>query len=314
MRNETLSLVAVLVAFSLQGCGKFFALKPAVQIAIGHACSTAADGVSEDEGLKDLAQTKGCDKLKEDKLKALGVEDCAQVLHTMIHAVMMTECANLTANSVQTECEPFTDDCPGAVDTSVKGWKPALLDISEDEQESEDKEGAEATLALVEKCHATSEDLAEEISDEAGKDCDETDETMEKMGMDAAKCKKFGRQAFTLFSTLRCVVFAMKHEETPESPDDVTEELLDKVVDEFAAGEKKKIDGGAGALSEDEVRLFETVIKGRKWQKVRKTSVAQIAVYGAAAAVALLAVIAVSMKRRNSQVVQLDEEMLMANE
>lgn len=222
---------------------------------------------------------------------------------------MMVECANFTGNTVQSECKDFTDDCLGAVDNAVKSWKPEHLKVPKTQSE-----GVEGMIALVEKCHAKCKDLASDSSDSIKQGCTRVDSSrMDHMGMDFAHCVKYSKQSFTAAMSLECVSYASKHEDAPKNPDDLTEALLDDMVKQFADHVRSK-HSSADKEIEEVMEEYQTFILGWKWQEMPKTSDTWIAVGGAATSAALLAMIAVGMRRRNSQVVQLDEEMLMADE
>merc|ERR1719401_2040026 len=113
--------VACVVAVGLQGC--LFADFPwAVKVAVGHACDNAADGVSEEEGLKAFGENEGCDGLNTDTLNELGVESCAEAMQGIIKDSVMFKCEADLAVALEEVCKEASAECKEKLESTMSEW------------------------------------------------------------------------------------------------------------------------------------------------------------------------------------------------
>jgi len=307
--------VACVVAVGLQGC--LFAKFPlAVKVAIGHACDEAADSVSEKEGLKDLAEKEGCDKLNADTLKKLGVENCEDTLTGLIKYTMTFQCEVSEAVELEDVCKEASNECKEKLDSTITEWKSQ--GIPEEQQEEEEKEGFEAILAIVDHCSTAATTFVGKESDTIEEVCKEEDSASDykTMGITEAQCPTYITGQLVDLHTIICTLSVLSAGDTPESSDDVTKEFITgKVDDYFAALEPDSAESDLAeadsATTARRIRLFQTVVKGKKWtgRLHQETVASKIAIFGAAATTALV-MAAIAVRRLSAKPSDQQEAML----
>ncbi len=326
MLSARAALIPALVALSLTLSGCFLSeYPPSVLITIGKQCDTKADATSDEVGLKDvLGGEEGCGSMNANRLTELGVDDCATVLHEVVHFMLGAECEFTTANSegVQASCggEFSADACPAAVESAVAAFQP----FSEDSMFSDlpnptEEEGVEETMALIQACHSAAENIQqeakfkEEMKDLCQKGEDGLDKgVMKAMGVKKKDCKQYIKDQSSEIGTIMCaMVTMMSFSSKPDfpGPQAVTKDELDAAVQEVVGGWVQSVtedDQGfieaiissaapmvESMMSQTDMtpqRLFSNLRRGR-WQRLRRArSFASIAAVSAACCVALLAV------------------------
>lgn len=309
-----LAPVACVVAVGLQGC--LFAEFPlAVKVAVGHACDAAADGVSEKEGLKDVAAAGGCADADATKLEELGVTSCADTLHGMLKFVLTFECEVKEASALEEVCKEASAECKEKLDSSIAEWKPEAIPDADSDKEKE--EGFEAVLSIIHHCSAGSTSFVQKESDAIAKVCSDEGSAAdyEAMGVGTAECPKYVTDQLVDLHTVVCVLAVLSSEDAPETPDAVTKDFITSNVDAYFAALPKDSADTAGSEADSattarRIRLFQSIVKGKKWpgRLQQETSASKVVIFGAAALAALLAV-AIGVRRRSAQQSTEHEEM-----
>lgn len=302
------ALVAGALAVLLQGC-IFAELPLPVKVAVGHQCDEVA-GAKGDEiasgdekGLKAIAAGQaGCGSSDAAKLEALGVSDCTEVLHNALQFILTTECENKEAELLLEDCKEVTEGCKTKLDSTLAEWVPESF--PDEEQEAEDKEGFEATLAIIGACGKAAEDAVNAEKDALAELCQgEKESEFEIMGVASDKCPEYVATELTEFHGTMCAVAVLLS--SPEDPEDVDKQWIDDNVAAYfetlkadtpeSLDEELKKDDPAKRL-----RLFQTAVLGKKWAG-RKSSLSKFAVFGGASLIALMALFAVGVRRRSKQ-------------
>jgi len=298
----------------LQGC--LFAEFPlAVKVAVGHACDAAADGVSEKEGLKDIAAGGGCADADSKKLEELGVASCADTVHSMLKFALTFECEVNQSSVLEKVCKEVGAECKQGLERNVEQWKPEA--IPGKDAEEEDAEGFEAVLAIVHHCKAGSTTFVEKESAKIEKVCTDDDSAAdyEAMGIEAAQCPTYVTDQLVDLHTVFCVLSVLSSDDAPETPDDVTKEFITGKVEAYfkslpADSAESELSEAGSESTVRRIRLFQSVAKGKKWPgRLQQESVAsKLVIFGAAALTALLTV-AIVVRRRSAQESAQHEEM-----
>lgn len=301
--------LVVLLGASLQGCS-FSQLPSSVQIALGHACGEKADEAVTDlvESEKTLGESQ-CKDLDEAKLTQYNV-DCEKVSKMIVGWAAEFECEVTVADQVLEQCETAGEDCKSGVDTGVKAWTLTKPDVSEGEQEEEEKEGFEALLGLIQECHKGSKDHFENPegdSDPIAEVCAaENKDDLAAMGIDESHCKEYRLKQMVDFVTMVCTGWAMSNPPEGHEGDDVSLEDLQTVVGNFFKLDENELEG-----SSDRLRLYaESAVKSKQWPKLQTWS-NKVAKFGGVSLAALAVLVIVGMKRRSRHVEVQDDQMLM---
>jgi len=275
-----LAPVFALLAFMLQGC-IFSDYKPAVRIAIGHACDDRADDFSDKVGLKEIEGAKACDDLDADKLKEFNVTDCDATLHSLAHFFFTVECEATVSGNITSKCktEDFKGaECKTALDEAVKSFAPFEEGESSDTEEST---GFEATLGLVTACATKVGEVVnspEVTGSMFENECKKTDDdAMTAMGVTKDNCKTYLKKQIHQVMAVACIITAFTRDDLPEKPDDVTQEWLTTAATDFADGLKEHWKSGDDAADlkvfdgyhVDSTRLFQMLRKGQWPGKLR---------------------------------------------
>jgi len=292
----------------LQGC-IFSELPLPVKVAVGHQCDEVT-GAKVDEivsgdakGLKAIAAGQaGCGSSDPAKLEALGVSDCTEVLHNALEFILTMECENKEAELILKDCKEVTEGCKTKLDSTLAGWVPESF--PDEDIVAADKEGFEATLAIIQACGKAAEDAVNDEKDALGQLCQgEKENQLEIMGVASDKCPEYIATELTEFHGTNCAAAVLLS--SPEDPEEVDKQWIeDNVAAYFESLEEDTPESFDEQLKKDDpterLRLFQTMVVGKKWAG-RKSSLSKVAVFGGASLISLMALVAVGVRRRSKQ-------------
>jgi len=280
---------------------------------MGHACLEKSDEAVTDlaESEKTLGEKHACEDYDEAKLKQYKV-DCEKVSKMIVGWAAEFECEVTVADQVLEQCETAGEDCKSGVDTGVKAWTLTKPDVSEGEQEEEEKEGFEALLGLIQECHKGSKDHFEnpQGDDPVAAACsEENTDDLAAMGIDESHCKEYRSKQAIDFTTMVCTGWAMTNPPEGHDGEDISLEDIQTVVGNFFKLGENEVEGS----SADRLRLYAaSAVKAKRWPKLQPWS-SKVAKFGGLSAVAASAVMVIIGMRRSRHVEAQDDHQMLMN-
>jgi len=311
LSHRALVPLAVLFGASLHGCS-FQNLPPVVQIKIGHECGERVSGLSSADGLKNLGKEQGCAELDQEKLTALELTNCDEVLKTGIRWASEVECEGQISDKVVSKCAEVSADCKKSIEDDVAAWEMSAVEQDKTQKDNGDKEGFEAVLALLHACHEGAKGHFRGLGDEATEACASVhSDNLTAMGITDAHCNAYLKKETISMMTIVCVGTCLNKEDIPDA-DRVSLDYINGAAGDYyqelavaAAASSSSSSSSSGAR----LRLFETAMKSRQWPQRAKVSMGQIAMGGCAMLTAMAA-LAVVVRRRSQRVEAQEEELL----
>lgn len=301
-----LAPLALLLSTTLLGCS-WDNLPSAVRMAIGHACSEKAGDAVDDLATSEETLGGGeasCAGLDQTKLTAHDV-DCEKVSKKVVGWAATFECENNVADQVIETCgEDPTDECKSAVDTAVGAWELSKPDTNQEDQDEEEKEGFEAFLGLMNRCHLQSQEhLKDSDTTEV---CGESNtDALQAMGVGSHCEKEYLRQQ-TIDTTFVCIDWVLHNPPDGAEDSEPSKELIDSVIDSFF---KQDPFPPKASWEQERLRLYAMdALKAKRWPKLQTSS--QAVKVGGVSMAALAALVVAGMWRRSRQVEIQDNQLL----
>lgn len=247
-----------------------------------------------------LAEDEGaCGSSDADKLTALGISDCSQVLHDGMLILLTTQCEAFEAEQIADDCKQVSSGCRAKLSSRLETYKPE--EVSKDSLRLEHQEGFEATMGILHACGIAAEKFVSEEAEAIKEVCTDAHfaEDFETMDISSNHCEEYITTELTDFHVYLCL--ASVFDSAPNDPDDVDKTFIDTAVEaHFDSLVEDSADRSVDQSTDDRLRLFQTMITGKKWAG-RKPSLSKFAVIGGGTLTALMVAVAVGIWRRSKQ-------------